>query len=410
MKRYRPNPFSRLIRGRFQFTDTGRAIFIGTCFILLATLAVPAFGISGSLVVLQVIGLLLGLLFRPRLDMEGAWPQRIMAGETIQATFVVRNRSRFNAYQLLFQLEEIAPAFESLETTVRIPLLRAGATHKVTLRLRCRQRGRYNLPKGACSSSFPFNLYRFGIAQHQVAELLVVPAYFRLHCPTSAGIHTASHGSRHTRSALGLSVEYLGNRPFMQGDSPHHIDSRAWARLATPAIKEFYDETQQHVAIWYDPWIDHSGSTLTTVQTDTFEAGIQLAASLVYSLNREVVLGHLLLGSQHYVLTEGSLTQRIDRAHDLLATLTTSDRPAEDTCLHEIIEHVDSLDELYIIAHCWNSAGQNLVDYANRAGVKVTLLRVAAPAQPDTIPSTHWPPDTQWIAPDQIHQREVTIW
>ncbi|MFC1762264.1 DUF58 domain-containing protein [Planctomycetota bacterium] len=411
MKQRQYNRLSRLTRGRFQFTDTGQAIFLGTCFVLLATLAIPAFGIFGSLVALQIIGLLLGILFRPRLNIESIWPQRVMAGEAIQATFTVHNRSRFTGYQLELQLEDIHPAFEPIETTTSLPLLPAGATQTVTLSLRCRQRGRYTLPRPSCFSGFPFNLYRFGIKQHEALELLVVPAYFRLYSRQSNSVPTASHSGRHTHTARGLSVEYLGNRPFMRGDSPHRIDARAWARLATPAIKEFFDETQHHVAIWFNPCIDRSSSPLTAQQNKTLEAAVQLTASLSYSLSRDVVLGHLLLGSHHYKLTGGSLAQRINRVHDLLATVTVSDRPVEDTTLRDLIAHVDSLNELCIITQTWHTYGQRLVDYANQAGVKVTLLCVAeTDPQVNAEKTTPWPQTTQWIAPDQILRQEVTIW
>ena len=104
-----------------------------------------------------------------------------------------------------------------------------------------------------CESSFPFNLFRFGVLRDG-----------RRKPDRAAGVLLAAdlslpYVSRHVNASslrpagrVGTSPEYIGNRPFMPGDSPRRIDVRAWARLAAPATKEYDDDLDDYAAFVLD--------------------------------------------------------------------------------------------------------------------------------------------------------------
>ena len=56
-------------------------------------------------------------------------------------------------------------------------------------------------------------------------------------------------------SHIGESPEYIGNRDYRPGDSLRRIDPRAWARLATPIVREYSEEYYCRIALVLDTYV-----------------------------------------------------------------------------------------------------------------------------------------------------------
>ena len=70
-------------RGRLHFglTGAGRVVLRGACFVLLAALIIPAFGVLSVLVSAVLVALVFGFLLRPRIRVSGSPPDRVIAGQ-----------------------------------------------------------------------------------------------------------------------------------------------------------------------------------------------------------------------------------------------------------------------------------------------------------------------------------------
>ena len=139
-----------------------------------------------------------------------------------------------------------------------VPSLAPGETAEVTIMIRPCRRGRYRIKQPICQSSFPFNVFSFGVSRRRDQTLTVLPAFYRL--PIAFGrrrrhVHSGGAGFAGRRE---VSPEYAGNRPFLPGDSPRRIDVRAWARLSVPATKEYHNNLDSYTALILDTRIPKS--------------------------------------------------------------------------------------------------------------------------------------------------------
>lgn len=362
---------------RFQMTETGQGVLIGTIFVFLACLVIPAFGILAALLVLQIVALGIGWWFRPRLRLQGNWPELVVTGQTLRVRFTLTNPSRYPIYQLWMEPLSWPEEFAPLDITCPTSSLAPGESRTVTLAATCLRRGRYQLGNPVCTSSFPFNLYRFGPPSGTPQEVLVLPAYRRLE--RSALASMGSIGSRlgQARRWVGSSPEYVGSRPFISGDSPRRIDARAWARLSTPAVKEFFDESRQAVALIMDTSSGAAGKPLTEQQRDDFEGAVSLAASLAYSLPQHATLNTLAVDGKIHTLAGESLSLQVEQVHRLLATVAPDEQPQarESDALADLLSHIQ---EFMIVGIAWHPRTLRLAELAHQQGCSVTMVRVGA--------------------------------
>jgi hypothetical protein len=66
----------------FGLTDAGKVALTGIIFVTLTALVFPAFGVLSILVWVVLIALLVGFLLRPKIQLSGNLPDRIMAGQS----------------------------------------------------------------------------------------------------------------------------------------------------------------------------------------------------------------------------------------------------------------------------------------------------------------------------------------
>lgn len=361
-----------------RLTETGRGILIGTIFTFLACLFIPAFGVFAALIVLQAVALGIGWWFRPRLHIHGAWPDHTMAGHFMHARFTLENRSKSSAYHLLMAPVEWPPEIEPRDPILPIPSLAPGQQRFVTLSARCHRRGRYRLEIPTCFSSFPFNLYRFGSRKTTAQDVLVLPNYHRLELHSLASSQGGGIWSGRNRNLTGLSPEYVGSRPFLPGDSPRRIDARAWARLAVPAVKEFFDESQQTVALVLDTWLGEGASGNRKSREDDFEAAVSLTASVAYSLPDSATLDTLITGTEVHFIPGKNLGHQVERVHRVLATVKALDQTSSQKLPDDVMDRLHTCSEIFVIGVAWQPQIQHLVTLAQQCGCRVSLYRIGA--------------------------------
>jgi uncharacterized protein (DUF58 family) len=129
-------------------------------------------------------------------------------------------------FALEAQLEDGAP--------VRIDLP-PGAQGQLALSVPAQPRGVLRIERVRISTAHPYALFRAWTWVHAPLELIVYPGpRGRLPMPQ----HGAARGGARQRSGAGVD-EWLGLRPFRDGDSPRQVDWKAYAREAPLLVKEY---------------------------------------------------------------------------------------------------------------------------------------------------------------------------
>ncbi|MCH8192607.1 MAG: DUF58 domain-containing protein [Planctomycetes bacterium] len=352
-------------------TEHGRAIITATCFVFLASLVIPAFGVFAGLICFHAAALWVGYLLRPSVSITGDLPDHIVAGEETQLRFQVTSASRRKLCELTVTLDHLPETVEQTGPPFRVDQLKPGESITVTLSILARQRGHYTMGYPICSSSFPFNLYSFGLAHPEREELLVFPAFDRL---TLAGIASEGIGQSSvglgTASLRGASPEYIGNRPYVTGDSLRDIDARAWARLASPVVKEYHHEFHRHGALI----LDVAETSKTTTGTQLFEAAVSLCASIAFSLQSECLIDFLVTGAEVHDLATVPAGARVRRIHEILAHVKPDPTPLS---VNSQLEHLlHGVSDLYIIQSAHRPGPHALAEWMDCRRQNVKIIEV----------------------------------
>jgi uncharacterized protein (DUF58 family) len=366
-------------RLRFGLTDAGMMLLRGVVYVGLAALVVPAFGVLAVLVSVMLVALVVGFVARPRISLSGSFPERIIAGQTAELVYRLRNIGRLAAYNLSLQFSGLPASFEQVGDVRLLPRLGPGETAEVALTIRPKRRGCYQIAPPSCRSSFPFNLFHFGTGPSVGETLLVLPAFWRLQVPLAGRRrHVAASGVRPAGHA-GASPEYVGNRPFMAGDSPRRIDVRAWARLARPATKEYDNDLDNYAALILDTRLPQTRGKAPARESRELEAAVSLCASVAYTIHKDCLIDLLLAGPDLHSFATLPRAMRLDHIHETLAAVAPPDAYRVEQIAPLLEERLPEISEAVFILSCWDGLYQSLVEQADRAGCHCTVILVGEP-------------------------------
>ncbi len=410
-----------ILNSKFSFglTEAGRVILYGIGFVTLGALIFPAFGVLSVLVWVVLMAFLAGSILRPKIRVSGDLPDRVMAGQTVRLTYVLENVGRFAAYNLWLKFGQVLGdepgAIEQVEDGQVISRLAPGQTVEMTIAIRPRRRGYYLIREPVCLSSFPFNLFTFSLSQPQRSDpspIIVLPTFCRLRVATGGPSRQAPSGSTRFTGRMGFSPEYAGNRPFMPGDSPRQIDSRAWARLSIPATKEYHDDFDNRAALILDTAVPDAVLRSRPKEIRELEAAVSLCASVAFSINDACLIDLLAAGPDLHQFTDRPRTVRLDKIQEILAGVEPSaervadvsraSRPrseggtpsaqrgqdalatqdALDTLESTIATEFGGISDVFFVLLRWGKTYEALLEAASRAGCRSVVLLVGSQDDP----------------------------
>jgi uncharacterized protein (DUF58 family) len=400
----------RRTKGRlyFSLTDAGKVILKGTGFVALAALIVPSFGVLAALISVAIIALLMGYVLRPKIEVSGNLPDRIVAGQTTQLKFMIKNIARLPAYNLCLRFNALPKTIEQTGNNMVISRLGPGETAEVTVSIRPKRRGHYQIRQPICLSSFPFNLFNFGISQDREENLIVLPAFYQLHMPQRhLSRYVGASGMRFT-GRTGASLQYAGNRPFQPGDSPRKIDARAWARLAMPATKEYHDDFDKYVALVLDTGVPEIRRRSKSNEIKELEAAISLCASVALTIHKECLVDMLLAGPDLHKFATYPKTVRLDKIHEILAGIEPSKSYSLEQSTLTLTERFYEISEVFFILRSWNKPYSKLLESACQAGCHCTVLMIGEPRKINTDKyNLNWTGNVQFISADNILKGQI---
>jgi uncharacterized protein (DUF58 family) len=393
---------------RLGLTDAGKVVLTGIGFVALTALVFPAFGVLSILVWVLLIALLFGLLLRPKIQISGKLPDRIMAGQSTPLRYVLKNVGRFPAYNLYIKFGALPAGIESIGGEQVIARLGPDETIAVTITIRPTRRGYYQIQQPTCQSSFPFNLFSFGTSHDDEENLIILPAFYSLRMPTRGFYRQVHSGSARPAGRIGYSTEYAGNRPFLPGDSPRRIDARAWARLAVPATREYHDDFDCFAALVLDTHVPEVLSQSQPAEIKELEAAISLCASIAFTINKDRLIDLLLISPDLHRFTDSPRTIRLERIHEILAGV----EPAQGDPIVQTnpirANQFRDISEVVFIFLNWNKTYRQLVTRALEAGCHCTVLLVGEPRgihfDPD---GKNWMEKVRFLPADEILSGQV---
>jgi len=377
-------------------TDAGRVILRGTGFVLLASLVVPSFGVLSILVSVCLVAIGVGLIFRPRIQIEGNLPDRIISGQATHLTYTLKNTGRFCAYSLRTRFHSLPGTIEPVGDAPAISRLRPGETARVTLTIRPKRRGHHRIGWPTCESSFPFNLFRLGTLQRQQETLLVLPAFAWLRVPLQYVSRHVNTSNLRPAGRAGGSPEYIGSRPFVSGDSPRRIDVRAWARLGAPATKEYDDDLDDYAAFVLDTRVPECRRKSKSGEIEELEAAVSLCASVAYTIHRDCLIDLLLAGPDLHEFGTWPKTARLERIHEVLAGVEPSTGYAIDRIGPLLEDRLQEISEIVFVVLRWDDTYRRLVEWAERAGCHTTVVVLGEP-DGGTL-AEEWPGDVRFVS------------
>ncbi len=93
-------------------TEAGKVYLHGVGFVVLASLAVPAFGALAILLAVCIVAVTVGFILRPRVRVTGNLPDRVLAGQATHLTYTIENAGRLTAYKPFGEVYRLAEANE----------------------------------------------------------------------------------------------------------------------------------------------------------------------------------------------------------------------------------------------------------------------------------------------------------
>jgi len=401
----------------FGLTDAGKMVLRGTGFVALAVLIVPAFGVLSALVSVVLMALLVGFVLRPKIQLSGNLPDRVIVGQTVRLKYVLKNAARLPAYNLCVRFATkgvpkrgaLPEAIEQIGGEHLVSRLGPGETTEVTIAIRPKRRGYYQIKQPICQSSFPFNLFSFGTSRDDEETLIVLPAFSRIQIPLRRlSRHVHASGAR-LAGRTGLSLEYAGNRPFMPGDSPRNIDARAWARLSVPATKEYHDDFDNYTALVLDTGVPEFLSGSSSNEIKELEAAVSLCASAAFTINSDCLIDFLLAGPDLHQFgpptTSGGWPGkvRLDKIHEILAGVEPSRGYSLEHIALKLANRFYEISEVVFILLKWDKAYRQLLELAGQAGCHCTVLLIGQSGQMHVDEDNlSWTENVRFLSPDDI--------
>jgi uncharacterized protein (DUF58 family) len=395
--RWAKNPLAQ-IRDILAFRVTGGGRIILAAFVMSAlvgqiSLSIPIYHLAMALGAVYMVAFFCGLLFWPRLDISGGFPDRAVAGRPIVSEFKITNLRRLPALDASVGVFNVDNSLQIGESPLA-PLLRHNESALVRLELLPTRRGIYRLSPPRAFTTFPFNMLRSGSRPRGESTLVVAPFFNPL-----AGVnlpigHKHQPGGVVMTSMVGESPEYIGNREYRPGDSTRRIDFRSWARIGKPVVREYQEEYYCRIALILDTFV--GGSMLKRKQTHAdFEAAISLAASIADAVSRgEFLIDIFAAGEQLHVFRSGRHRANFENVLEILACVTATNRnpfPGIMPALNDELENVSTVVGVFID---WDPTRRDLVRSCVQAGCAARVIIVR-----DAKPTVEVGEDESWAGP-----------
>lgn len=395
MFRERPFPGLLFFIWTYPFTPAGKVVMAALAFSALAgaiTDEMPIYQIPVALGVLVLVASGVGSVLRwMSVSISGEWPEHVTVGQTVSGDFTVTNEGRWPLLDVSLAAFKLPDSWRTLRDERMVPTLVAGDSAKLPIRVVPRRRGRYLLPSVRAFSTFPFNLFRNQLGRKESRPIVVLPRFEPLQRINLDVGNRYQPGGVSLTSHIGESPEYIGNREYLPGDSPRHIDFKSWARLAKPVVREFQEEYFHRLGLVLDTFVPHdwrfprwlNNDWLRSRRERELEAAVSLTASVADVFSRgEYVLDVFAAGPELHVFRTGRSTTPIEAVLEILADVPACRENPIEQMTAALSTELPQISSIVCIFLSWDEPRQRLVQAALSNGCRVKVVVIQRRQQP----------------------------
>lgn len=387
MFRERPFPGATFFIWTYPFTPAGKIVMVALSISALAgaiTEEMPIYQIPVTLGVLVLVASGVGSVLRwMSVSIRGDWPEQVTVGQPVRGEFVVTNDSRWPLLDVSLSIFKLPSNWSLVCDAGMVPTLASGASATLTLEAVTHRRGRYLLPSIRAFSTFPFNLFRNQLGRKESSPILVLPRFVPLQRINLDVGNRYQPGGITFTSHIGESPEYIGNREYLPGDSPRHIDFKSWARLAKPVVREYQEEYFHRLGLVLDTfvpsgwlsfgWLSHEG--LRRRHERELEAAVSLTAAVADIFSRgEFVLDVFAAGPELHVFRTGRGTTPIEAVLEILADVPACRENPIDRITAALAPELPQISAVVCVFLDWDESRQRLVQAALDNGCRVKVI------------------------------------
>lgn len=348
------------------------------------SLDIPIFHLFNILASAWVVIGLAAFFLRPRLALQGQFPDHVTAGEAVTLHFRAENTGRRPASDVGLYGFAVPKEIDVREATAH-GALDAHESADMSIALVPRQRGSYGPLGIRAYTAYPNHLFRIACSPLVEGTMLVYPHFHPL-----AGLRLEmgrrlQPGGIALTSSVGESMEYIGNREYRYGDPIRRIDFKAWARLSRPAVREYQEEYFSRVGLVIDTYIETQRNSWRKAAHENLEAAISLCAAIADVLSRgEYIIDVFAAGSELYVFRAGRHTMHFDHVLEVLSCVDACNENPFQRITPALADELGSISSLICVLLDWDEQRAGMVRLALESGcsVKVLLLRDSPPAMP----------------------------
>lgn len=360
-----------------RITPTGRAllvVFTLACFVA-ASLALrrPVYLFASYLLAMLLVGRIAQLIYRPRVRIRRALPDRCAAGVPVEIRATVQNLGRLPVFDLGVGEQSVHPALEPDPDPVLADHLPADGTVNIRYRFTPNRRGVYDLRGPVAFTAFPLGIYYQVQRIRQPHRLMVHPGFTPLadlRIPTG---RKHQPGGLQLVSQVGDSEEFHGNREYRPGDRLRDIHHASWARVGYPVVREFRQEYLTRIGLVLDTFVPWRA----VARDEALEAALSLGAAVADHLGRrDYVVDLFAAGPDLYRFQSGRSLAYIDNILDILACLEACRRNPFATLTPALLEDLGRISTVVALLLDWDETRAEFVRELQRHGVVVKVLLV----------------------------------
>ena len=288
------------------FTPAGRAL--ASMFLLsMFAGAVPGFWaawIFGGLDFLFFLGLVFSLFVtakRSKVSVENVTVNRVREGEVATVSAVIAARSTLDCVML--SANRLPPSLSAVESDAL--KVRAGESPRVECYVKTSSRGSFMLKKVSANVIEIMGMLRWPFAYAGSVELLVYPRPFKVNSflfltQGASGMAFAPF----LMPSIARGMNFIGVRPYREGDSLRDLHHKAFARYGKPFTKEFEVERGAGVILLLD--------TASPAFADRYrlEDAIRITAGIGEWLLDRGILGRFFIDDEEIALEGGSESRK----------------------------------------------------------------------------------------------------
>jgi uncharacterized protein (DUF58 family) len=369
-------------------TPAGRMLTVGTTLaavMLLGGVVLPVVALFSTGAALLGAGLAVGLLFRPRLQLERQLPPPVSAGEVMTYRVRVHNQGRRTARLVAVQERNLPGELRPVGEAPVIDALAPGEVREVSLQLRCGRRGAYTLGSLQAASAFPSGLVRWGAVSKRADRVLVYPKVQHLEHFEVPNGRNYQPGGIAIASHVGDSAEFLGTREWRDGDRLRDVHWASSARVGRWVVKEYQEEYFVRLALVLDVEARNARDEAL------FEKALCLAAGIAESLaRRDYIIDVLAAGRSVYRFQAGRALAHVEHILELLAALEPDLQFDPGALEAELLPEAPRLSGVVLVAMKWDAKRAAVAEELRARGVALRVVAMRGGERPASFAAEEW--------------------